>query len=159
MWKSWADQQHCHAQSARTRPSHPDRDSGNQLHGSRLSTQATTERKLPVDNLLTPAKNGSILKLMPWTYILQCNDGSYYVGSTMNLDERMDQHAMGGGAAYTRQRLPVVLVWSEKFERIDEAWAIERRLHGWSRAKKQALIEGRFEHLPGLSSRARKNTR
>jgi putative endonuclease len=42
-------------------------------------------------------------------------------------------------------------VWSCEFERIDDAWAAERRIHGWSRAKKLALIEGRLADLPELA--------
>jgi predicted GIY-YIG superfamily endonuclease len=86
-----------------------------------------------------------------FTYILECCDGSYYVGSTSNLQARMSQHEAGSGAAYTRRRLPVRLVWAAEFDRIDEAFAFEKRVQGWSRAKRQALIEGRLEDLPALS--------
>jgi putative endonuclease len=65
----------------------------------------------------------------------------------------MEQHAMGRGAAYTSRRLPVELAWFQEFERIDEAWACERRLHGWSRLKKLALIAGRLDLLPRFSAR------
>ena len=92
-----------------------------------------------------------------YTYILRCADGSFYTGSTRNLDDRMSQHAAGRGAVYTSKRLPVELVWSMEFDRIDDAWAMERRLHGWSRAKKQALIDGRFDALPDLASRPRRS--
>ena len=88
---------------------------------------------------------------MPHTYILECADGSYYVGSTTNLAARLDQHQRGLGAQYTRRRLPVRLVFSAEFERIDEAFVWEKRVQGWSRAKRRALIEGRFSDLPGLS--------
>lgn len=40
-------------------------------------------------------------------YILQCNDLSYYTGSTTNLKERLSQHLQGLGANYTKDRLPV----------------------------------------------------
>ena len=88
---------------------------------------------------------------MACTYILECCDGSYYVGSTTNLQARVSQHATGSGAAYTRRRLPVRLVWAVQFDRIEHAFALEKRVQGWSRAKRRALIEGRFEDLPGLS--------
>ncbi|MFX4273604.1 GIY-YIG nuclease family protein [Propionibacteriaceae bacterium Y1685] len=90
---------------------------------------------------------------MPWTYLLRCADDSLYVGSTVDLDARMAQHACGSGGKYTATRLPVTLIWAQEFERIDEAWEMERRLHGWSRAKKLALAEGRFDLLPGLSKK------
>ncbi|MBA3020104.1 GIY-YIG nuclease family protein [Propionicimonas sp.] len=88
---------------------------------------------------------------MAWTYLLHCADDSYYVGSARDLDARMADHASGHGAEYTAKRLPVRLVWAEEFERVDDAWALERRIHGWSRAKKEALIDGRFGDLPTLS--------
>ena len=88
---------------------------------------------------------------MAFTYILECCDGSYYVGSTHDLQARVAQHAIGSGAAYTRRRLPVRLVWALQVDRVEDAFALERRIHGWSRAKRQALIEGRFEDLPALS--------
>src|SRR5262249_11091827 len=92
---------------------------------------------------------------MAFTYILECRDGSYYVGSTTHLQARLEQHASGKGALYTRRRLPVKLVWTAEFERIEDAFAFEKRVQGWSRAKRQALIEGRFDDLPGLSRKQR----
>ncbi len=88
---------------------------------------------------------------MAWTYILQCADGSYYVGSARDLDARLAQHSLGKGSTYTSRRLPVSLAWAMEFDRVDEAWEAERRLHGWSRAKKRALIEGRIADLRTLS--------
>ena len=90
---------------------------------------------------------------MAWTYILQCKDGSFYVGSTIDLERRVAQHDAGLGAAYTRsgRRRPVRLVWSAQFQRIDEAFALEKKLRKWSRAKRLALIEGRYEDLPALA--------
>lgn len=92
---------------------------------------------------------------MPATYILKCADGSFYVGSTRDLDTRLQQHASGMGSEYTAKRLPIELVWSAEFDRVDDAYFMEKRIQGWSRAKRLALIEGRFDSLPGLSSRAR----
>jgi putative endonuclease len=92
---------------------------------------------------------------MPWAYMLRCSDGTYYVGSTTDLEARLAQHQEGVGAAYTRRRRPVVLVWSAEFERIDEAFAFEKRVQGWGRRKREALIDGRLSDLPALASRAR----
>ena len=89
---------------------------------------------------------------MAWVYILRCADDSYYVGSTRNLDARLAQHAMGTVDAYTEQRRPLTLAWAQEYERVDEAWAMERRIKGWRRQKREALIEGRFDALPGLST-------
>ena len=90
---------------------------------------------------------------MPFAYILRCADDSFYVGSTWNLERRLGEHDLGLGAAYTRRRRPVQLVWSAEFERVDDAYAAEKRIQGWSRAKRQALIDGRTELLAGLASR------
>ena len=69
----------------------------------------------------------------------------------MNLELRLAQHQSGDGAAYTRRRRPVELVWAEEFERIDDAFFREKQVQGWSRAKREALIEGNYAALPGLS--------
>jgi len=84
-------------------------------------------------------------------YILKCNDGSYYTGSTRSLDLRIAQHQAGQGVEYTRKRLPVKLVYVEEFQRIDEAYDRERQIKGWSRKKKEALMKGSFDRLRKLS--------
>ena len=91
---------------------------------------------------------------MAWVYILECSDGTYYVGSTTDLERRVSQHQLGEGASYTRHRLPVRLLWSADFGRIDEAFAFEKRVQGWSRPKREALMDGRFTELRGLASRS-----
>lgn len=91
---------------------------------------------------------------MPYAYIVECSDGSFYVGSTKNLERRLFEHNEGVGAAYTRRRRPVRLVWAGEFARIDEAFAMEKRIQGWSRAKRQALIDDRTDELGMLSSRS-----
>jgi len=85
-------------------------------------------------------------------YILECADHSYYVGSTWDLEKRLAQHNSGiGGAAYTRRRRPVRLVYCEQSDRIEDAYAREKQIQNWGRAKRIALIEGRYDDLPGLS--------
>ncbi len=93
---------------------------------------------------------------MAWAYILECADGSFYVGSTTDLDRRVSEHNDGLAAAYTRpaRRRPVALRWAADFARIDEAFAFEKMVQGWGRKKRIALIEGRWEDLPALASRA-----
>ncbi|MFZ2512063.1 MAG: GIY-YIG nuclease family protein [Gordonia sp. (in: high G+C Gram-positive bacteria)] len=86
-----------------------------------------------------------------YVYILRCGDGRLYVGSTRNLAQRIEQHQSGKGSAFTSRRLPVELVFSEECPSIGDAYGLERKLHGWSRAKKEALISGRYDLLPGLS--------
>jgi len=84
-------------------------------------------------------------------YILECADGSYYTGSTNNLERRLQQHQNGEGANYTKKHLPVKLVYFEEFQRIDEAFYREKQVQGWSRKKKEALINGCFDKLSSLS--------
>jgi putative endonuclease len=86
-----------------------------------------------------------------WMYILECADGSYYTGSTNNLEMRLAQHQRGEGANYTKKRLPVKLVYYEEYDRIDEAFYREKQVQGWSRKKKEALIHGTPELLPELA--------
>jgi putative endonuclease len=88
---------------------------------------------------------------MAWVYILKCADGSYYVGSTTDLAARIWQHIQGIGAQYTAKRRPVELVFAAEYENIQDAFNQEKRLQGWSRAKKEALIRGDFSSLLGLS--------
>jgi len=95
---------------------------------------------------------------MPFTYMLRCSDGSYYIGSTVQLDVRLAQHQSGEGASYTKRRRPVTLVWFEEFSRVDQAFAREKQIQGWSRAKREALIARDYSALPSLSlNRAKKN--
>jgi putative endonuclease len=88
---------------------------------------------------------------MAWTYLLKCSDGSYYAGSCRDLDQRVWQHSTGLGAKYTSRRLPVELVFAAEFDNVGDAYAFEKQIQGWSRAKREALIAGDFNTLPGLS--------
>ncbi|MBN8656110.1 MAG: DEAD/DEAH box helicase family protein [Anaerolineae bacterium] len=86
-----------------------------------------------------------------YMYILECADGSFYTGSTKDLRLRMEQHNNGEGAEYTKNNLPVKLVYYETFDRIDSAFNREKQIQKWSRAKKLALIQGDIEALKELS--------
>ena len=89
-----------------------------------------------------------------WVYILGCSDDSYYVGSTRDsLEARLAQHQDGTYRGYTFFRRPVHLLWSQDFSSITDAVAAERKVKGWRRAKKEALIRGDYDALPALSSR------
>ncbi len=93
---------------------------------------------------------------MPHVYMLRCADGTLYVGSTVDLERRLAQHQAGEGAAYTRRRRPVELFWSAEFARIDEAFGWEKRLQGWSHAKRVAFAEGGLDAVIGWSARHRR---
>jgi putative endonuclease len=90
---------------------------------------------------------------MAWMYILECSDGSYYVGSTKDLEYRLSEHQAGKGAKYTSRRLPVKLVYSEEYERVVDAYAREKQVQNWSRAKREALINGNPETFPKLAKK------
>ncbi|MNV03125.1 GIY-YIG nuclease superfamily protein [compost metagenome] len=84
-------------------------------------------------------------------YILLCVDNSYYTGSTRNLGRRLEQHQSGNGANHTRKYGPVELVYYEEFTRIDIAFYREKQIQGWSRKKKEALINSRIVDLKKFS--------
>jgi len=86
-----------------------------------------------------------------YMYILRCCDGSYYTGSTKNLEKRLWEHQNGMGANYTKKRLPVELVYFEEYDRIDVAFYREKQVQNWSKKKKEALINGKIEDLHFLA--------
>ncbi|MFC7498442.1 GIY-YIG nuclease family protein [Enterovirga sp. GCM10030262] len=86
-----------------------------------------------------------------WTYMLHCNAGRFHVGHTDDLDRRIAQHETGTLPGFTRDYLPVKLVWSESFPTRYEAQTAERKLKGWSRAKKLALIRGDWDEISRLA--------
>jgi putative endonuclease len=90
---------------------------------------------------------------MPYMYILRCVDRTFYTGSSWDLERRLAQHQNGEGAEYTKRRLPVELVFAQWFDRIDEAYAMEKRVQGWSHSKRQALVDGKYNELPRLSKK------
>lgn len=89
--------------------------------------------------------------VMCFMYILRCSNGLYYVGSTLDLDKRLKEHQFGEGGLFTKKHLPVELVYYEKFQHIEEAFWREQQIKGWSRKKKEALINGHQDELPELS--------
>ena len=91
-----------------------------------------------------------------WVYILQCADGSYYVGKYQgwDLDRRVSEHNEAVYPdAYTARRRPVRLAWNTWFTRFDDAVHFERQIKGWSRAKKEALMRDNEAALRALSRR------
>jgi predicted GIY-YIG superfamily endonuclease len=87
-----------------------------------------------------------------FVYILRCNDGAYYVGSTRStLETRLAEHNSGTFGGYTARKRPVALVWHQEFQFITDAIAAERQLKGWTRAKKEALMRGDFATLQSLA--------
>ena len=86
-------------------------------------------------------------------YIIECADGSYYIGSTKNIELRFSQHQEGTGSKYTSVRSPLKLVYGEEYERVIDAFTREKQVQGWRRAKREALINGDPELLPALAKK------
>lgn len=93
-----------------------------------------------------------------YLYILKCNDDSYYIGVTNNLDRRLTEHNMGvNPESYTFSRRPVELMFHEMFSDFNLAFEWETKIKKWSKAKKQALINGDFDLLKTLAKKNFKN--
>ena len=124
--------------------------------GRRLAGQRPSRRepsRQPCEQHPTLIRSSDDNHWMPYVYILECTDGSFYTGSTWNLEGRLWQHQNGLGANFTRKHRGAKLVFSEYTDRIEDAFAWEKQIQGWSRAKKRALIEARVSDLPALSRR------
>lgn len=89
-----------------------------------------------------------------YVYILRCRDKSYYTGVTNNIERRLEEHNDGiNSDSYTHIKRPFTLVFLETFSDIRDAIACEKQIKGWSRKKKEALIERNFDRLQELSKR------
>ena len=92
---------------------------------------------------------------MPYMYILECSDKTYYTGSTWHLEQRIEEHNSGMGANYTSKRLPVKLAYFEEYSRIEDAFKREKQVQNWSHNKKEALIKGNESELKAKSRKKR----
>ena len=91
---------------------------------------------------------------LSYVYILECSDGTYYTGVTSNLTLRLEKHFSGFYKdSYTYKRRPVSLFFYAEFTDINIAFQKEKQIKNWSKAKKEALIEGRDEDLPNLAKK------
>ncbi|WP_454060368.1 GIY-YIG nuclease family protein [Elizabethkingia ursingii] len=89
-----------------------------------------------------------------FVYILLCSDNTYYTGVTEDVFRRFNEHQDGKYfGSYTYNRRPVVLVYYVIFSDIKEAILFEKKLKKWSKAKKEALINGQYEDLPNLAKK------
>ncbi len=101
-----------------------------------------------------PIKNSVILPQVKLyiVYIVKCSDGSYYTGITNDINRRLEEHnTSADNKAYTFERRPVNLLFTTEFTIATLAIAFEKQLKGWSRKKKEALINGDFELLKELA--------
>jgi putative endonuclease len=90
-----------------------------------------------------------------YVYMLRCSDDSLYVGHTDDLEARLLAHERRLFSGYTAKRLPVKLIFTETFATREDAFAVERQIKGWTRAKKLALTEGDWELVQRLAMRRR----
>jgi predicted GIY-YIG superfamily endonuclease len=91
-----------------------------------------------------------------FVYVLHCSDGTFYTGHTDDLNKRLYEHQTKINSCYTSSRLPINLIYYETFGSRDEAIAAEQQIKGWSRAKKQALVDGNFKQIKFLAKRPRR---
>ncbi|MGE5944936.1 MAG: GIY-YIG nuclease family protein [Flavobacteriales bacterium] len=89
-----------------------------------------------------------------YVYILKCSDDTYYTGFTSNLEKRLIEHQSGKHKdSYTHSRRPLPLAFYAEFTDPNVAIATEKQIKKWSKAKKEALINGEFDHLPNLAKK------
>ncbi|HRN94311.1 MAG TPA: GIY-YIG nuclease family protein [Chitinophagales bacterium] len=87
-----------------------------------------------------------------YVYILKCADSSYYTGVTNNIDRRLAEHHNGiNPECYTFKRRPLKLVFNYGFNDVNQAISFEKQLKGWSRKKKEAIINDHWEALKKLA--------
>jgi len=84
--------------------------------------------------------------------MLQCFDGTFYVGVTGNIERRLYQHHEGAfETCYTFMRRPLCLVYAGEFDRIAEAIDFEKKLKSWSHKKKRAFAQRDWPNLTRYS--------
>ncbi|WPR71636.1 GIY-YIG nuclease family protein [Flavobacterium sp. NG2] len=89
-----------------------------------------------------------------YVYILKCSDESYYVGVTSDLTNRLFKHNTGFyPTCYTFNKRPLELVFYAEFTDITLAIEKEKQIKKWSRAKKEALINGDYDSLVNLAKK------
>lgn len=95
-----------------------------------------------------------------YVYIVKCSDNSYYTGITNDIDRRINEHNDGiKPDSYTYTRRPVELVFNYEFNDVEQAILFEKQVKGWSRKKKEAIINDNWELLPQLSFNKEKRLR
>jgi len=92
-------------------------------------------------NKVTKGHSGHTGMAVWFTYILECADGSYYVGITNDLNLRLTEHNSRQGARWTAQRRPVKLRYAERHSGKSAARKREVEIKGWRREKKIGLFD------------------
>jgi len=81
-----------------------------------------------------------------WVYIVQCRNGTYYAGSTNNIENRIKLHNKGHGAKYLRGKLPVKLVYAKEYRYYKNALRAERNIKNLTREQKERLVRNYNEN-------------
>jgi putative endonuclease len=88
-----------------------------------------------------------------YTYILLCSDNSYYTGITNDIERRIKEHNSDEFPnSYCHTRRPVKLMFAELFSEPGPAIEFEKQIKGWTRKKKEALMERNYEKLHELAA-------
>jgi len=131
---------------------HPELVEGYQVLVERHLELRKWTSRMESNGALSLSKGNIRLKIVAYfVYILKCCDRSYYIGVTSDLKKRLKTHNTGKGADWTARRLPVELIYEEQHDTKSKALKREKQLKGWSRTKKEALINGELELLRKLS--------
>ena len=87
-----------------------------------------------------------------YVYILKCSDNSYYTGITNDIERRLNEHCFGSNKeSYTYNKRPLELVFATEFNDVNQAISFEKQVKGWSRKKKEAIINDSWDDLKKLS--------
>ena len=92
---------------------------------------------------------------MPFVYIVECADGSFYTGWSVDVEARVKAHNAGRGARYTRMHRPVKLVYSETLATRSDALKREAAIKTWPREKKKQLIRDQGSGIRKRKTKAR----
>ena len=85
-------------------------------------------------------------------HILKCVDDSFYIGISGNIEKRLMQHEIGHfRSCYTFYRRPIKLEYTLEFTDVIQAILFEKRIKGWTRVKKMALINDDFDMIQILA--------
>lgn len=87
-----------------------------------------------------------------FVYMLKCSDDSYYIGHSDNIEKRLEEHNHGM-CTYTKNKLPLQMVFIERFLAREEAIEAEHKIKKWTRKKKEALIQKNWKLISNLSKK------
>lgn len=103
--------------------------------------------------MANPASKEKSLNFVKWVYLIKCNDGSFYTGSSRNPVERLRQHIAGKGAKFLNRtgKRPFRMFLIEEFFDNFKCMEFEKKLKTYSSSEKNDMLEGADEVLAGLN--------